>query len=83
MFVLLEGEMRSLMRNACELVIGSKFNKKYSNIENIVLKLSIRVVSSLIAVYLFNNLKSNSNIKTYLSYIMVLIFLFFVYREYN
>lgn len=82
MEILIQGELRSLIRNGLERVIGTNFKKK-KNL-NILLKLSIRVVSSLIAVQLFIYTKDNQDIRKYTSYIFVVMFiLFFLQEKYN
>tara|TARA_B110000977_G_C10856697_1_gene408035 strand:- start:225 stop:461 length:237 start_codon:yes stop_codon:yes gene_type:complete len=78
MLVLIESEMRSLIRNAIERILGKQFKNK-----EILLKLSIRVISSLIGIYIFNQIKKNDNIRVHLSYCMIFIFVYFLYREYN
>lgn len=77
MFVIIEGEFRSLIRNFFEKIIGLNFKKKDNKKQEILLKLSIRVISSLLAIYIFNNVKNIQNIKEYVSYIMIGIFLYF------
>ena len=80
-FVLIDGELRSLLRNALEKIIGKKFKKKYNNYIDIVIKLAIRVISSLIAVQLFKNVKTLPNINRNISYIMIVAFFFFYNKE--
>jgi len=83
MEILIQGELRSLIRNGLERIIGTNFKKKKTNL-NILLKLSIRVVSSLIAVQLFIYTKDNEDIRKYTSYIFVVMFiLFFLQEKYN
>ena len=79
--VLIDGELRSLLRNTFERIIGKKFKKKYNNYLDIVIKLAIRVVSSLIAVQLFKNVKTLPNINRNISYIMIVAFFFFYNKE--
>lgn len=81
MFVLIEGELRSLIRNALERVIGSNFKKQSDKNQQILLKLSTRVIASLLAVYIFNNIKDMKNTKEYVSYIMIGIFLYFAMNK--
>lgn len=81
MFVIIEGEFRSLIRNCLEKVIGLNFKKKDNKIEEIALKLSIRVISSLIAIYIFNNVKNIPKIRDYVSIIMIAVFLYFTINE--
>jgi hypothetical protein len=79
--VLIEGELRSLIRNSLERIIGKNFNKKYNKNLEILLKISIRAVSSLIAITLFQYIKQNPTIREYSSYILLIIFILFVYNE--
>ena len=79
--VLIEGELRSLIRNSLERIIGKNFNKKYNKNLEILLKISIRAVSSLIAITLFQFIKQNPTIREYSSYILLIIFILFVYNE--
>lgn len=83
MLVLIEGEMRSLMRNALERILGKQFKKSKNKNKEILIKLSTRVVSSLIAIYLFNLIKEKKDVRTYLSYGMIGAFAYFLYQEYN
>ena len=80
--ILIDGEMRSLIRNSLERTIGSQFNKKKNAMEKILLKLGIRVISSLIAIQIYNQVKGTPMIKEYASYIMIAVFLFFCYKEF-
>ena len=79
--VLIDGELRSLLRNTFERIIGKKFKKKYNNYLDIVIKLAIRVVSSLIAIQLFKNVRTLPNINRNISYIMIVAFFFFYNKE--
>ena len=79
--VLIDGELRSLLRNAFERIIGKNFKKKYNNYLDIVIKLAIRVVSSLIAVQLFKNIRTLPNINRNVSYIMIVAFFFYYNKE--
>ena len=81
--VLIEGELRSLIRNSLERIIGKQFSKKYNKNIEIALKISIRAIASLITIYMFEYIKSIPEMRKYLSYILVLLFVIFVYQEYN
>ena len=80
-FVIIESEFRSLIRNSLEKVIGLNFKKKEDKIQEILLKISIRLVSSLLAVYIFNIIKKKVKIRIYLSYILLFIFFYFLVKE--
>ena len=79
--VLIDDELRSLLRNTFERIIGKKFKKKYNNYLDIVIKLAIRVVSSLIAIQLFKNIRTLPNINRNVSYIMIVAFFIFYNKE--
>ena len=80
--ILIEGEFRSLIRNSLERFIGVNLKKKEKSMNKylkIGFKLSIRVISSLIAIYIFNQIKSNDpegSIKEYVSYAMIALFFY-------
>ncbi len=87
LFILIEGEFRSLIRNSLEKLIGNNFDKQKNPYLDIILKLSIRVVSSLIAIYIFNKLKNNdkvlfNNIIMYTSYFFIAIFTYILFNKY-
>ena len=82
--VLIEGEFRSLIRNTLERFIGKKVKRKIKNGNlKIIYKLSIRVVASLIAIFTFNNIKEYTDIRTYVSYILVGFFIYFLVSQKN
>ena len=74
--ILLDGEFRSLIRNSLERLISTRFKKDDNKYKEILKKLSIRVVSSLIAIQLFLLIQTYiSDLKKYISIIMLIIFL--------
>ncbi len=74
--ILLDGEFRSLIRNSLERLISTRFKKDDNKYKEILKKLSIRVVSSLIAIQLFLFIQNNiTDMKKYVSIIMIIIFL--------
>jgi hypothetical protein len=74
--ILLDGEFRSLIRNSLERIISTRFKKDDNKYKEIIKKLSIRVVSSLIAIQLFLFIQNYiSDMKKYVSIIMFIIFL--------
>lgn len=79
---LVDGEIRSMMRNAIERIVGVQFSKK-EKYQDILLKVSIRVVSSLLAIYLFAMIKDNVDLKKNTSLVFIAIFVYFVYDEMN
>ena len=81
MFVLIEGEFRSLIRNALERVIGSNFKKQSDENQQMLLKLATRVIASLLAVFIYSKIKDVKDVKEYTSYIMIGIFLYFVMNK--
>lgn len=78
--ILIDGEVRSLIRNSLERVIGLKFKKYDSKYKTILLKIVIRIVSSLIAIQVYNLIKDSQEIKTLTSYSGILIFLLFLFE---
>lgn len=80
MFVLIESEFRSLIRTIFENVIFLFFEKKESKIIEIILKLSIRVISSLITIYIFKFIQKNAKVRIFVSYILLLIFIYFLVK---
>ena len=75
---LINGEFRSLIRNTLERLIGDKMKKPESKEKQILMKLAIRVVSSLIAIQLFRYLQQFPQIKKYTSLAMVVVFVLFL-----
>ena len=83
LFTLINSEFRALIRNFCERIIGENFKKKDNKYLQILLKLAIRVISSLIAIKIFSIVKETIEVREYTSYILVIIFIYFVYDEYK
>lgn len=81
--VLVDSEFRSLIRNALERMIGNNFSKKENKHMELLLKLSIRVISSILAIKIFNNIKTITNVTEYTSYIMIAIFVYFSFMEFK
>jgi hypothetical protein len=80
--ILLDGEFRSLIRNTFERIIGNRFKKEEDPMKEIAKKLSIRVVSSLLAVQLYYYLQTSSpEMKTYVSFGMIAVFIYFILEE--
>tara|TARA_Y100000588_G_C13532614_1_gene618469 strand:- start:140 stop:415 length:276 start_codon:yes stop_codon:yes gene_type:complete len=79
--ILIEGELRSLIRNTLERFIGTKFKKKRKKTIEIFIKVSIRVVSSLIAIQIFNKVKNITNFRKYSSFLFIGLFLYFFIDE--
>tara|TARA_B100001248_G_C27031880_1_gene296797 strand:+ start:104 stop:358 length:255 start_codon:yes stop_codon:yes gene_type:complete len=76
LLILIDGEFRSLIRNTIERIIGTNFKKDNDVKKEIIKKLSIRVVSSLITIQLFLIIqKYLPDMKKYVSFIMTIIFL--------
>ena len=78
--ILIESEFRSLIRNFLTRLIGKNIKKKNKNF-NILFKISIRTVSSLIAIQIFNMFKKIPEIRNYISYIMIIVFVIFYIQE--
>lgn len=81
MFVLIESEFRSLIRTIFENIIFLFFKKKESKITEIILKLSIRAISSLLTIYIFKFIQRNTKIRIYISYILLFVFIYFLVNE--
>tara|TARA_B110000879_G_C11174031_1_gene515039 strand:- start:2885 stop:3319 length:435 start_codon:yes stop_codon:yes gene_type:complete len=81
--VLVEGEFRSLIRNTLEKIIGKNFKKDRSVNQKLLLQVSTRVVSSLIAIQVFNMVKSNIVLRKYTSYLLVGVFAMMILEEYK
>lgn len=79
--ILIEGELRSLIRNSLERIIGKRFNKKYNKNLEIILKIAIRTISSLITIQIFNYIKNIPEFRKYTSYILITIFILFFIQE--
>tara|TARA_Y100000389_G_C17226726_1_gene396056 strand:- start:293 stop:562 length:270 start_codon:yes stop_codon:yes gene_type:complete len=80
-YILIQGELRSLIRNTLERFIGQKFKKKKNKRLEILLKISTRVVSSLIAIQLFNYVNKIPNFRKYTSYILIGAFVYLYMEE--
>lgn len=75
---LIDGEFRSLIRNFLERIIGTKMGKQDCKFRDIASKLSVRVVSSLIAIQLYGFIqKQDKGIKNIVSIIFVILFICF------
>ena len=74
--ILIDGEFRSLIRNTLEKIIEPMVKKQDTDNKKLLLKVSIRVISSLIAIKLYEIFKKNVDIKTYTSYILVFVFIY-------
>ena len=81
--ILIEGDFRSLIRNTLERIIEQKFKKKKNKIVDILLRISIRGVSSLIAIQIFNKVKDIPYFQNYISYILIALFVYFFIQENN
>ena len=81
MFILIEGEFRSLIRNSLERIIGARFSKKPNKYMEILWKVSIRAVSSLIAIFAFKAIKQQPHIGENVSYFLVFAFFFFILND--
>jgi hypothetical protein len=81
LLLLIDGEFRSLLRSAFEKIIGSQLKKRKNKYEEILKRITIRVVSSLIAIQVFIKVKDTPMIKNVTSYAMIVIFLYFVMTQ--
>lgn len=83
MLVIIERELNSLIRNTLERILKKQFKKSKNKTKGILIKLSTRVVSSLIAIYIFNQIKENKKTRAYISYVMICLFVYFLYQEHD
>ena len=83
LYVLVEGEFRSLVRNALERIIHTKFSKKENKYMEILLKVSTRAVASLTAVFFLNAIKSETWIRENVSYFLIAMFVYFTFVEFQ
>jgi len=74
--ILLDGEFRSLLRNGFERLIGTQIPKKENKYVDAANKLSIRVLASLLGIYLFGQLIAIPNLKEYVTYFFLGLFVF-------
>lgn len=81
--VLLDGEFRGLLRSSFEKVISKNVKKYDSDYKEILKKICIRCVSSLIAVQVYNYTQANyPEAKTLFSLFYVFSFAYIVYETY-
>ena len=59
------------------------YKKKKNKIVDILLRISIRGVSSLIAIQIFNKVKDIPYFQNYISYILIALFVYFFIQENN
>ena len=78
LLLLIDGEFRSLMRSSIEKFIGLNLKKRENKYINVLVKISIRVVSSLIAIQLYQYAQNIPDLKKYVSYACVIMFLYFL-----
>ena len=82
MFVIIEGEFRSLIRNTFERLIDNRFDKQDDPMKEILKKLSIRAVSSLLAIQIYSYIQRTSpELRIYVSYAMVIAFIYFIMKQ--
>jgi hypothetical protein len=72
--ILVDGEFRSFIRNGLERIIGANVIKKENKYVEALNKLSIRVLSSLLAIYLFSKIINIPNVKEYVTYFFIILF---------
>ena len=79
--LIIEGEFRSFIRNALERVLKIAIPKgELTDAQKELISLSYRMVASLLAVYIFTNVKDIPNIRLYVTLLFLGIFGFHVYR---
>lgn len=73
-FILVESEFRSLIRYLLQLIIGGQVPEKKNKLMNVLSKVSVRAVSSLIAVWFYGLIQQNVNFRRLSSWTLVAIF---------
>lgn len=81
-FTLIEGEFRSLLRNGMERVIGKISKKQKSDGMEIINKLAIRGVSSILILYLWQFFEKNIELRTIASFIVIILFIIINFTTY-
>lgn len=76
MLVLIDGEIRSLFRNALERFIGAEFPMKKNKHMEALNRLCIRVISSLIAVQIFRAMIDVPGIQEFVTTVFVGLFIY-------
>ena len=79
--LLIDGEFRSWLRSFFEKAIGTQFKKRKNKYEEVVKKVAIRVVSSLIAIQIFGLVKKAPIVKNITSIVMILLFVYYAMTE--
>ena len=79
--LLIDGEFRSWLRSFFEKAIGTQFKKRKNKYEEVVKKVAIRVVSSLIAIQIFGLVKKAPIVKNITSIVMLLLFVYYAMTE--
>lgn len=80
-FVLIDGEIRSLIRNSLEKLLGYKLTPKKNKVKELIFKITIRVISSLIAIQLFKLIKPDESLKKYGSHALVCLFIYLAFFD--
>ena len=78
MLILMNNEFNSLFRNTMQKLIGLKIKKNENKYIEIVIQVSIRIVASLISMYLLQFINTEPDIKKYVSYIGIFIFCYII-----
>lgn len=78
--ILIQNELRSLLRNCLERFIGTHTTQNDNIYIEIINKLSIRVISSLIAVHIFKHIGENILMRKYITFTFVG---YFIFNNYN
>ncbi len=76
LFILVDGEFRSLIRNSLEKIISYKLPQQKTKEKEILFQIATRCIASLIVIQLYNVIKKNEDIKKYASYILIFAFFY-------
>jgi len=79
MIFLIEDEFRSSLRNSFEKLLYYYFEKKLNKKQTLLFKISIRAISSLIAVYLVSLLSKTQFKNLTINYTSILLISIFIY----
>lgn len=82
--LIIEGEFRSFIRNSLERLLKLVIPKReLTDAQKELISLSYRMVASIIAVYIFTNIKDIPNIRLYVTLLFIVVFGWHVYMAFK
>ena len=78
LLILMNNEFHSLFRSTMQKLIGFEIKKNDDKYIELLVQVSIRIVASLLSMYLIKYLDAIPDIKKYVSYIGIFIFLYVI-----